>query len=182
MLLPARLRNALIGLSGFVGISFLILLALSNNPYYTPPVQLPKALTIPFFRHHSAAEDYAELDSDYYEAPDTVHKHFTGVDPEHQEWQELNYRTLRDLHACLALGTCAKNQNKFVLFVGYWVTDALVSLVGWYSGRKGGAVLVMQPCSCNVPLAARSLSRFRYWEDKASRSSDESAKNRSSFH
>lgn len=112
------IRNAAI----ITFISLILLLALINNPYYSPP--LPPSLSSLRFLPQSEST----LDS-YVSAPDRVHSAFQDVDVGHMDFREFNSRVLRDLHVCLALENCGRNQTQVVIFTGYWVIDAVVSPV-----------------------------------------------------
>lgn len=124
--MPVARQYAVVGLLAFIS-----LLVLFHNPYYAPLNQY-----IPTFGSGRVElptqvnDDYG----DYSVAPDTLHSHFADVgeyDPTSKVYPEtndhFNQHVLRDLHHCIAVNNCGKNQKKIVIIVGEWVTDAIVS-------------------------------------------------------
>jgi len=59
------------------------------------------------------------------EAP--LDRFFSSPSPSRRDYHELNEKTLRDLHTCMALEICGSNQMKVALLADKWMTDAVMS-------------------------------------------------------
>jgi hypothetical protein len=62
----------------------------------------------------------------YVSAPSILDQFFASPNPSRKDFHEWNTKTLRDMHACMALKICGQNQMKVALLADNWIQDAVV--------------------------------------------------------
>ncbi|KAF8878771.1 hypothetical protein BD779DRAFT_1613005 [Infundibulicybe gibba] len=72
--------------------------------------------------------------SNYTPSPGWVESNFAQPDVKRKDYHEWNARTLRDLHVCMALHNCGRNQKKVALLAAHWFQEAIV---GDFRGGEG---------------------------------------------
>lgn len=77
-------------------------------------------------------EDLQQSRPPYAESPPVLNQLFSSPNPDRKDFHEWNAKTLRDLHACMALNNCGPNQMKVALLADYWIEEAAVR------GFRGG--------------------------------------------
>lgn len=75
--------------------------------------------------HEPQIEGYTPL-------PSHVADLFTPLDKDNKNYHEWNAQTLLELHSCIALRSCGRNQKKIALLASHWIEDGVVR------GGRGG--------------------------------------------
>ncbi|ORY24886.1 hypothetical protein BCR39DRAFT_561348 [Naematelia encephala] len=85
----------------------------------------PDTITTTWNRFAQPYVQSSDYGSGYNEAPSEMAELFSGLNLAHENHREINHRNLRDLHSCLALRRCGKNQKKVVLFAENYFRDSM---------------------------------------------------------
>lgn len=112
----------------------LVLIAVLSILLFTPAFN-PTSISS-HFRGDSLpfpAASQPEYSDGYQALPSHLEKIFPPPDAGRRKYQEWNMRTLAELHSCMALERCGRNQKKVALLASHWFEEAIVR--GWRGGE-----------------------------------------------